>query len=153
MPPYRQSQIEAREIHHGKGSDSVPVVCDNSLCHSIFHRNNNCNCTPVVIHKFKHHASNSTIWLGSIPILRENNLEEARSLPSIFPFHQPRESTCGYLEYPLTVKALYICKHPCLLQDLNPGPTAQKSASLATIPDGLRQRWLLLLQPRGLSII
>ncbi|GFV56754.1 hypothetical protein TNCV_2539561 [Trichonephila clavipes] len=28
-------------------------------------------------------------------------------------------------------------KHPCLLRDLNPGPTEQQSASLTTIPDGL----------------
>ncbi|GFY17571.1 uncharacterized protein TNCV_3519261 [Trichonephila clavipes] len=37
---------------------------------------------------------------------------------------------------PHSPKALYIKKHPCLLRDSNPGPTAQQSASLTTIPDG-----------------
>ncbi|GFW15252.1 hypothetical protein TNCV_173971 [Trichonephila clavipes] len=35
----------------------------------------------------------------------------------------------GYLEYPPATKALYIYKHPCLLQDSSPVPTAQQSAS------------------------
>ncbi|GFW89454.1 uncharacterized protein TNCV_3967441 [Trichonephila clavipes] len=42
----------------------------------------------------------------------------------------------GYLKYPHAAKALYIYKHPCLLRDLNTGPTAKQSASLTTIPDG-----------------
>ncbi|GFS47992.1 uncharacterized protein TNCV_3599421 [Trichonephila clavipes] len=41
-----------------------------------------------------------------------------------------------YLEYPPAAKALYILKPPCLLWDSNPSPTAQQSASLASIPDG-----------------
>ncbi|GFW47194.1 hypothetical protein TNCV_56471 [Trichonephila clavipes] len=40
------------------------------------------------------------------------------------------------LEYPPATKALYIYKHPCLHRDFNPGPTAQQSALLTTIPDG-----------------
>ncbi|GFT83591.1 uncharacterized protein TNCV_4866461 [Trichonephila clavipes] len=32
----------------------------------------------------------------------------------------------GYLEYPHAAKALYIYKHPCLLRDSNPVPTAQQ---------------------------
>ncbi|GFT63198.1 hypothetical protein TNCV_4746951 [Trichonephila clavipes] len=35
-------------------------------------------------------------------------------------------------------QAPYIYKHPCFLQDSNPEPTAQQSASLTTIPDGLK---------------
>ncbi|GFY16593.1 uncharacterized protein TNCV_2787201 [Trichonephila clavipes] len=42
----------------------------------------------------------------------------------------------GYLKYPYAVKTLYIYKHPCLLRDSNPTPTAQQSASLTTILDG-----------------
>ncbi|GFW63780.1 uncharacterized protein TNCV_3743881 [Trichonephila clavipes] len=41
----------------------------------------------------------------------------------------------GYLEEPHAAKALFIYKHSCLLQDLNPGPTARLSTSLTTIPD------------------
>ncbi|GFW38116.1 integrase catalytic domain-containing protein [Trichonephila clavipes] len=41
-----------------------------------------------------------------------------------------------YLEYPHAAQALYLCKHPCLLWYSNPGSTAQKSASLTTIPNG-----------------
>ncbi|GFW64064.1 hypothetical protein TNCV_707691 [Trichonephila clavipes] len=37
---------------------------------------------------------------------------------------------------PCRREALYIYKHPCLIWDSNPGPTAQQSASLTTIPDG-----------------
>ncbi|GFV41791.1 hypothetical protein TNCV_3629421 [Trichonephila clavipes] len=40
------------------------------------------------------------------------------------------------LVYPHAAKALYLNKHPCLLWNSNPGPTAQQSASLTTIPDG-----------------
>ncbi|GFU65523.1 uncharacterized protein TNCV_634461 [Trichonephila clavipes] len=42
----------------------------------------------------------------------------------------------GYLEYPHVAKALYIYKHPCLLRDSNPDPTAPQSASLTTITVG-----------------
>ncbi|GFT26410.1 dynein heavy chain 17, axonemal [Trichonephila clavipes] len=48
----------------------------------------------------------------------------------------------GYLEYPHAENAPYIYKHPCLLQDSNPGPTTQQSASLITIPDGRQQKWV-----------
>ncbi|GFV01676.1 uncharacterized protein TNCV_3050691 [Trichonephila clavipes] len=42
----------------------------------------------------------------------------------------------GYLEYPHAAKALYIYRHPYLLRDSNPDPTAPQSASLTTTPDG-----------------
>ncbi|GFW69435.1 uncharacterized protein TNCV_487841 [Trichonephila clavipes] len=32
----------------------------------------------------------------------------------------------GHLEYPHATQALYIYKHPCLLRDSNPVPTAQQ---------------------------
>ncbi|GFX73925.1 uncharacterized protein TNCV_397361 [Trichonephila clavipes] len=44
----------------------------------------------------------------------------------------------GYLEYPHAAKALCIYKHPCLLRDSIPVPTAPQSASLTTLPDGRR---------------
>ncbi|GFV94710.1 uncharacterized protein TNCV_3864331 [Trichonephila clavipes] len=44
----------------------------------------------------------------------------------------------GYLEYPHAAKALYIYKHPCLLRDWYPSPTASQSASLTPIPAGRR---------------
>ncbi|GFT47217.1 uncharacterized protein TNCV_3748401 [Trichonephila clavipes] len=40
------------------------------------------------------------------------------------------------LEYPHGAKALYIYKHPFLLRNSNPVPTAPQSASLTTTPDG-----------------
>ncbi|GFX21084.1 uncharacterized protein TNCV_4366641 [Trichonephila clavipes] len=42
----------------------------------------------------------------------------------------------GYLEYPHAAIVLYIYKHPCLLWDSNPVPTAQQSVSQTTIPNG-----------------
>ncbi|GFX06771.1 uncharacterized protein TNCV_3113591 [Trichonephila clavipes] len=42
----------------------------------------------------------------------------------------------GYLEYPNAAKELYIYKHLCLLRDSNPGPMAQHTALLTTVPDG-----------------
>ncbi|GFT17473.1 hypothetical protein TNCV_4807251 [Trichonephila clavipes] len=66
------------------------------------------------------------------PILIENTLGEGQGLPTFYPFHQPQERTCGYLEYAPAAKALYIYKHPCFLWDSNSGPTAPQSASLNT---------------------
>ncbi|GFW82770.1 hypothetical protein TNCV_3493401 [Trichonephila clavipes] len=51
--------------------------------------------TPLVSHSFEHHAGGSTIWLGSIPTLRENTLGLVRDPPPLFSFHQPQERTCG----------------------------------------------------------
>ncbi|GFX16036.1 uncharacterized protein TNCV_4702951 [Trichonephila clavipes] len=59
------------------------------------------------------------------------------SLPLPPPSREDWRLDC-YLKYPHAAKALYIHKYPCLLRDLNPVPTAQQSASLATIPDGRR---------------
>ncbi|GFX66207.1 hypothetical protein TNCV_341821 [Trichonephila clavipes] len=42
---------------------------------------------------FEHQASDNTILLGSIPILRENTLKVVGGLPHHFPFHQPHERT------------------------------------------------------------
>ncbi|GFU56013.1 hypothetical protein TNCV_1490141, partial [Trichonephila clavipes] len=39
---------------------------------------------------------------------------------------------------PDAAKALYIYKHPYILRDSNPSPTAQQPASLTTIPHGRR---------------
>ncbi|GFW96606.1 hypothetical protein TNCV_2846631 [Trichonephila clavipes] len=55
-------------------------------------------CTPVVSRRFQHHTGDSTIRLGSTPILRENTLEVVRDLPPLFPFDQPHERTCGSMD-------------------------------------------------------
>ncbi|GFU14633.1 cytochrome P450 2J5 [Trichonephila clavipes] len=55
------------------------------------------SCTPVVSRSFEHDTGDSTIWLGSTPILRENTLEVVRGLPPLFPCHQPHERTCSKL--------------------------------------------------------
>ncbi|GFW46263.1 uncharacterized protein TNCV_2813581 [Trichonephila clavipes] len=63
----------------------------------------------------------------------------AQGLPTSLPLSSTSREDLrfdGYLEYPHAAKALYIYKHPCLLRDSNPGPTAQQSVSLTTIPDG-----------------
>ncbi|GFU31714.1 hypothetical protein TNCV_1175961 [Trichonephila clavipes] len=52
-----------------------------------------------------------------------------QGLPTSLPL-PPTSREDGLLKYPHVEKALYIFKHPCLLQDSNPGPTAQQSASL-----------------------
>ncbi|GFX87075.1 HTH_Tnp_Tc3_2 domain-containing protein [Trichonephila clavipes] len=50
----------------------------------------------------------------------------------------PREDLqlFGYLEYPHAAKSIYIYKHPRLLRDSNPVPTAPQSASINTTPVG-----------------
>ncbi|GFV56045.1 uncharacterized protein TNCV_2266311 [Trichonephila clavipes] len=78
-------------------------------------------CTPVVSRNFEQHTNDSTSRLGSTPALRENTLGVVKGLP---PTSREDLRLDGYLEYLHTAKALYIYKHPCLLWDLNPGPTA-----------------------------
>ncbi|GFU40705.1 uncharacterized protein TNCV_3230701 [Trichonephila clavipes] len=96
---------------------------------------------PFVIRSFEHHAGDSTFLARFHP-----NFDVVRTLggggqgppASLSLPATTREDSGldGYLEYPHTVKALYICKHPCLLRDSNPGVTEQQSVSLTTIPDG-----------------
>ncbi|GFX56053.1 hypothetical protein TNCV_1953731 [Trichonephila clavipes] len=74
---------------------------------------------------FRHHTGDSRFWLSSIPILRENTLSQG--LPLLFLFHQPHERTCSsaaIMSTSMTQRALYIFKHPCLLRDSSPDPTA-----------------------------
>ncbi|GFU39804.1 uncharacterized protein TNCV_1949831 [Trichonephila clavipes] len=97
-------------------------------------------CTLVVSYCFEYYSGGSTVWIDSIPILRENSLGGSGSQPPLFPFHQPHSEDLrlnGYLEYQHAEKALYIYKHPCLLRDSNPGPTVQQSPSLTTIWMGM----------------
>ncbi|GFW98695.1 hypothetical protein TNCV_2758731 [Trichonephila clavipes] len=72
MPPDRHVPDSAHEIRQGKGL----------------------NCTPVVSRSLKYHAVDRTLWIASIPILRENTLGEVRGLPPLFSFRQPHERTC-----------------------------------------------------------
>ncbi|GFW23535.1 uncharacterized protein TNCV_3806321 [Trichonephila clavipes] len=81
-----------------------------------------------------------TVRFGSIPPqFRGRTLwgwSEASHLPSLPPTSREDLRLDGYLKYPHAAQALYIYKHPCLLRNSNPDPTAQQSASLTTIPDG-----------------
>ncbi|GFT19198.1 uncharacterized protein TNCV_303261 [Trichonephila clavipes] len=59
--------------------------------------------------------------------------------PTSFPFPPTTREDLwqdGYLEYPHAAKALYIYKHPCLLLDSNPVPTAPQSSSLTAVSVG-----------------
>ncbi|GFS55643.1 hypothetical protein TNCV_131591 [Trichonephila clavipes] len=77
-------------------------------------------------------------FLYSTPILRENTQgwPEATHLSPPSTNHTRGLAARRLFIVPPATKALYIYKHPCLLRDSNPGPTAQQSASLTTIPDG-----------------
>ncbi|GFX29169.1 hypothetical protein TNCV_3217041 [Trichonephila clavipes] len=59
---------------------------------------------PVVGRSLQHHIGDSTIWLCSSPILRENTLVEDQGAPTSLP-HPPtsREDLWldGYLQYPM----------------------------------------------------
>ncbi|GFW12379.1 hypothetical protein TNCV_816321 [Trichonephila clavipes] len=59
MPPDQQCQIDATKIIVAKG--------------------------PVVSRIFEHHACDSTMWLGSTPILRENTLVVVQRPPTFLP--------------------------------------------------------------------
>ncbi|GFW11232.1 hypothetical protein TNCV_3807521 [Trichonephila clavipes] len=64
--------------------------------------------------------------------------------PISLPFHQPHGKGLAarrLLRVPHAAKTLYIYKHPCLLRDSNPVPTAPMSASLTTIPVVPRMPW------------
>ncbi|GFS53993.1 uncharacterized protein TNCV_3762061 [Trichonephila clavipes] len=58
----------------------------------------------------------------------------------------------GYLEYPHATKALHIYKHPCLLRDSNPVPTAPQSASLTTLSIGRLIKNIHLVVQEALKI-
>ncbi|GFX08533.1 uncharacterized protein TNCV_4170321 [Trichonephila clavipes] len=77
--------------------------------------------------------SDSAILLDSAPLLRKNTPGggQGPSTSLFLPPTSPEDLRLdGYLEYNRAAKALYIYKHPCLLRDSNPGPTAQQPASL-----------------------
>ncbi|GFU06585.1 uncharacterized protein TNCV_1002251 [Trichonephila clavipes] len=82
-------------------------------------------------------------WCLSLPVAFSSNFEGEHpgggqgaltSLP-FPPTSREDLQLDGYLEYPYAAQELYIYKHPCLLRDSNPVPTAQQSYSLTTIPD------------------
>ncbi|GFW19633.1 uncharacterized protein TNCV_1605241 [Trichonephila clavipes] len=105
-------------------------------------------CTAVVSRSFEHDTSDSTFWLGSTSIL------ERTPKGCLGAFHLSSPSTNltrgldGYLEYSHAAKAPYICKHPCIFWDSNPGPTAQHSASITTKPDGIHECFLTSLSAK-----
>ncbi|GFV57023.1 uncharacterized protein TNCV_2931461 [Trichonephila clavipes] len=83
-----------------------------------------------------------TVRFCSVPTqFRVRKAWGSQGHPTTLPFPQTSREDLGidgYLEYPHAAKALYIYKHPCLLWDSNPGPTAPQSASLTSILVG---RW------------
>ncbi|GFT03973.1 uncharacterized protein TNCV_1731191 [Trichonephila clavipes] len=92
--------------------------------------------TPIVIRSFEHQTGDSTIFLVSNPILRDNTLGSEASYLSPLP-PTSREDLCldGYC-VSMGSCPIYVYKHPCLLPNLNTDPMTQQSASLITIPDG-----------------
>ncbi|GFV43687.1 hypothetical protein TNCV_880131 [Trichonephila clavipes] len=75
VPPDRQlHQVKVHEVHQAK-------------CSLLY--------TLVVSLSFEHHASDSTILLGFTPIFKENTLGVVTGLPTLLPFHQRHEKTCG----------------------------------------------------------
>ncbi|GFV18077.1 uncharacterized protein TNCV_168811 [Trichonephila clavipes] len=81
-----------------------------------------------------------TVRFGSVlPNLEGERSGGGQRPPTSLPFPPTTREDLrldGYLETPPAAKALYIYKHPCLLRDSNPVPTALQSASLTTIPVG-----------------
>ncbi|GFX51613.1 hypothetical protein TNCV_5013171 [Trichonephila clavipes] len=58
--------------------------------------------TPVVSLSFEHYAGDSTIWLGSIPIWRENTPRGGQGPPTFLPLPPTLQEDLqfhGYLEY------------------------------------------------------
>ncbi|GFX79104.1 hypothetical protein TNCV_3913891 [Trichonephila clavipes] len=80
-------------------SDHAVVVSD-AICSAVSDRGlrnsswQGASCMPVVSRSFEHHTGDSTVFLVSTLILRENTLGVVRGIPPIFPFHQPQEGTC-----------------------------------------------------------
>ncbi|GFV58857.1 hypothetical protein TNCV_4132191 [Trichonephila clavipes] len=73
-------QIEDHEIHYSKELD----------------------CTPFVSRSLEHHASDSTFWFVSTPILRENTprgVQVPRIYLRIPPNSREEVRLSGYLEY------------------------------------------------------
>ncbi|GFW93821.1 hypothetical protein TNCV_4221021 [Trichonephila clavipes] len=78
--------------------------------------------TLVVIRSFKHHANDSSIWLGYTPSLRENALRSNQRPPtSLFlpPTSRVDLWLDRYKEHFLAFQEPYIYKHPCLLWDFS----------------------------------
>ncbi|GFT51898.1 uncharacterized protein TNCV_1226201 [Trichonephila clavipes] len=109
--------MEAHEIHRGKGLD---------VCLTLAVALNIMQVTGYVLDQFHPNFEGEYLGGGQRP-------PTSLLLP---PTSRGDLRLHGYLKYPHTTKALFIYKHPWLLRDSNPGPTAQQSASLATIPDG-----------------
>ncbi|GFW81730.1 uncharacterized protein TNCV_2884041 [Trichonephila clavipes] len=83
---------------------------------------------PIVILSFEHHAGDSTIFARFHPNFEKEHPGGDQRPPTSLPLPPTLQEDLwldGYLEYPPAAKALYIYKHPCLLWNSNPGPTAQ----------------------------
>ncbi|GFU13643.1 uncharacterized protein TNCV_938911 [Trichonephila clavipes] len=92
---------------------------------------------PVASLSFENHAGEYDFsrfhsnFNGELP----GSYQRPPTSPSLSPNSREDLWLDGYLEYQYIAKALYIYKHPFLLWDSNPGPTAPQAESLTTIPD------------------
>ncbi|GFX79856.1 hypothetical protein TNCV_4981681 [Trichonephila clavipes] len=118
LEPMSCSQIEAHDIHHGK--DDINVRWSLAVAMR----------TSQMAVRFHLSFEEEHPGRGSGP-------STSHPWPSIS--REDLQLDCC-LSYPPAAKAMYIYKHPCLLRESNPGPTAQLSESLTTIPDG-RKDW------------
>ncbi|GFT31391.1 uncharacterized protein TNCV_608261 [Trichonephila clavipes] len=66
------------EVEGFRSSPSLLVVSDRAI-----HPDIGLRLVPVVSRSFDHHTGDSTIWINSTSILRENTLEVVRYLPSL----------------------------------------------------------------------
>ncbi|GFU73553.1 hypothetical protein TNCV_3359931 [Trichonephila clavipes] len=120
MPPAWRCQIEAHKNNRCKGLDVRLSLAVALSTKQVTPHERTCGSTAVYtpmpqrlytftnIHTFSGNRTQALLH-GSQRHLRLN----------------------GYLEYPYATKALYVYKHPRLLWDSNPDPTARHSASFA----------------------
>ncbi|GFV11725.1 uncharacterized protein TNCV_977141 [Trichonephila clavipes] len=87
-------------------------------------------CTPVDSCSFEHQVK--YVLARFHPNFKGEHLGVGQGPPTSLPLSPTSQEDLrldGYLEYPHASKVLYICKHPCLLQDSSPGPTAAVSVT------------------------
>ncbi|GFT19578.1 hypothetical protein TNCV_2534571 [Trichonephila clavipes] len=89
---------------------------------------------PPVCHHEIHHGKgldvrlSLALALNSIQVTEGDSLGKCQGSPTSHPLPLTSREDLrldGCLEYPHATKAVYIYKHPCLLRDSNPDPTAQ----------------------------
>ncbi|GFY22104.1 hypothetical protein TNCV_3297481 [Trichonephila clavipes] len=75
-------------------------------------------CTSVISLNFEYHTGGSMVWLGSIPISKENTLEVTRGEGVSHIYSTSINLTRGFAAGWLLMQHMhYTYKHPSLLQD------------------------------------